>query len=259
MLSGRSTLSSLQEVLDDAAGRGTEDSDLCQRLSARLHKANAWSERATAFFAAVEAAQRITRSNDRPLQQVPGPSLPAAASGSQASQQQMTAASMRTPHGAGGGQPPGDAHPLQVGAAGSQAPPAVGESQPIASPHPSQVGAVRPLNDCTHQPHVDGSSGPPSALLQGPQRGDGLQPTHLHAASADGLRVAIQPHASSLGQVAGPAGQAPSQALSLSKRPELAELEALVTDGNLLGVKLDALGLAGTALADVRAWLKQVS
>ncbi|KAK9846950.1 hypothetical protein WJX84_002284, partial [Apatococcus fuscideae] len=32
---------------------------------------------------------------------------------------------------------------------------------------------------------------------------------------------------------------------------------ALVTDGNLLGVKLDALGLAGTALADVRAWLKQ--
>lgn len=221
-MSSRSSLGSLQEVLDDAAAKGTQNSELCHRLAHRLRQAHAWSVRATKLLSASHAPAQpnahFQQAYSIPQQATPAAASPAAAMGMQTGlpdQQQQPVAAQQTPgigDAADARQHVGaDSRTTAMTAAASDGPATMGPPQPSAQPG--------------MQPSQEGATATPAGKLQ--------------------PRAAAPPHEAT--------GRA------LSARPSLPELEALVTEGNLLGVKLDALNDANAALSSVRAWLKQVS
>ena len=255
VMSTRSSLASLQEVLDDAAGKGTESSELCQRLAKRLNKAHAWSERAAHFFAAAQAASRSTHPQQAPTHSLLDAATPAAGmAGSTFFEQQPTET---------GGQSSEHVMDVQNGiSAAGPAPPAADGLQAVGGTHERQMGGPGPASSATtSHPAATGYLHAGTALA--PMRGhqvDSLQVAAHHQALLP--TSAIQPV---LQHPAGPlplevvAEASAANTLSLRQRPQLSELETLVTEGNLLGVKLDALNEANATLSRVRAWLKQAS
>ena len=224
-MSTRSSLTSLQEVLDDAASKGTQDSELCQRLAHRLRQAHAWSARATRLLSTSQAAAQL----DAHPQQAPPLPLQAAA------------AAPAAPMGAASGDAAGPA--MSTVAGGTQH--ATAASVASAGTTEPAVEAAAATAAASEGPAIDRASQFPAQ--------PGMQPLQDHAAGA----LLQDPQAQLQSRAAAPPSEATDGAPSA--RPTLAELESLVTEGNLLGVKLDALNDANAALSSVRAWLKQVS
>ncbi len=374
VVSGRSTVASLQEVLQDAVGHGTQESDLYERLAARLQKAEAWSNQAAAFFAAVEAAKEAANNRSHPQghghsqgsarwqgpahlqsqahsQGPPHLQGPTHSQGQpthlqgrshlqglthlqgQSTQLQQTHAVSGDPAGraihsghhpqshlgGSGLHHPGSGFPAAAAVGGFQSHPAASGPHPAGTCQPMQMGTVGPAGAPTHLqlqqghgfqshsaasgPHPAGACQPMQMGMAGPagapthsqlQQGHGFQshlamqqstpstphasqptrqPTHGSVA-ADAI-ASLQQRAAGMLQAEPSNPRPPTQNLAsrqavgdyqqaadgrgVGQRPSLADLEALATDGNLLGVKLDMIGDVNAALSDVRAWLKQVT
>ena len=256
VMSARSSLASLQEVLEDAAGKRTENTELCQCLAKRLNKAHAWSDRAAHFFAAAQAASQSTHSQQAPTHPPPDAVTPAAGMGGNTSFEQQ-------PTGIDG-QPSAPVVDAQKGtSAAGQAPPAAEGLQAVGGTYGQQMGKLGPASSATaSHPAAAGHphAGPALAPIMSGHQADSLQVASNHQAlpASSAMQFVLQQPSGPLPSDGGAEANAADH-LSLSQRPQLSELETLVTEGNLLGVKLEALNEANAALSRVRAWLKQAS